>query len=446
MEPINYTSAFADLPSPNASFMQGVKDGAGIQQLQAQQQQAQAAQQQALQMKADLAALSQNPTTQAIGAMSIKYPQLSENFKRSFDMLDPGQKQARLDQATQVYAALHNKQPDIAVKLLNDQAEAQRNSGNEQDAKSAETVAALIQAHPEFAQTTAGLLISSALGPDKFAAAFPAIGGEQRAQEQAPADLAKKNADAVKAGAEATVAAGTIPALIQKPTEDNLTAQTKRRVDEFNAQIAGANSETERGRLTLERDKFIAEQAKTQQNAGSQAQEALDGANFVLETIARVKDHPGLNAGTGTGSSIRSFFSSSDGADFKRQAEVLKSQSFLSALSKMKEAGISLGQVTEIEGKKLEESIANLNPGDQSTSAYKNQVNVLYKQTEKFVNKIVASGKLPKAGGAFVMDHPAMGKVTDGDINRLLVQHPGATREQVIQFLNSSTGGASGNY
>lgn len=205
MNPNDYTSAFAGLPDPSTTFMQGVQNGAGIQQLQLQQQQAATAQQQQAQMQADLAALSQNPTTQAIGQMSIKYPQLSESFKRSFDMVEPSQRQARLDQGVQVYSALHNKQPEIAIKLLNDQAEAQRNSGNEQDAKAAETMAELIKVHPEFAQTTAGLMLASALGPDKFTAAFPAIGAEQRADQQAPEDLRKAKANADTAEGDATV-------------------------------------------------------------------------------------------------------------------------------------------------------------------------------------------------------------------------------------------------
>jgi len=446
MEPLNYAGTFANIPSPQASFMEGVKNGAGLQQLQQQQAAAAAARAQQQQMQNDLAELSQNPTTDAIGRMSLKYPQLSENFKRSFDIMEPAQKQAKLEHASQVYAAINNNQPDVAVKILSDQAAALRNAGNEKDAKAAEMMATMVKDHPQMAKTSAGLILSAAVGPDKFAATYGAVGGEQRAQEQAPADLSKKRAEAVKAGAEATVAAGTIPALIQKPVEENLSAQTKREVDKFNAQIAAANSETDRGRLVLERDKFISEQGKKTLETGAGAQDAMDSANALMDQIRGVSGHPGLDAGTGTLGGIRSFFNSTDANDFRKAVEGLKAPVFLNELGKLKAAGITLGAVTEAEGKKLEQRIANLDT-DQSTPAFKNQVGVLLKDTEKFIEKIKASGKLPTKGGAFVMDHPKLGKITEGDINRMISKNPGATREQVMAYLQSvQTGGASGDY
>lgn len=446
MEPLNYAGTFANIPSPQASFMEGVKNGAGLQQLQQQQAAAAAARAQQQQMNADLAELSQNPTTDAIGRMSLKYPQLSENFKRSFDIMEPAQKQTKLEHASQVYAAINNNQPDVAVKILNDQAAALRNVGNEKDAMAAEMMATMVKDHPQMAKTSAGLILSAAVGPEKFAATYGAVGGEERADEQAPADLAKKRAEAVKAGAEATVASETIPALIEKPVQENLTAAAKRRVDDLNVQIAQANSETQRGQLILERDKFLAEQGKKTQETGAGAQDAMDSANALIEQIRGVSSHPGLDAGTGTLGGIRSYFNSSNGNDFRKAVEGLKAPVFLNELGKLKAAGITLGAVTEAEGKKLEQRIANLDT-DQSTPAFKNQVGVLLKDTEKFIEKIKASGKLPTKGGAFVMDHPKLGKITEGDINRMITKNPGATRDQVMAYLQSvQAGGASGDY
>lgn len=207
MEPLNYSGAFANIPSPQASFMEGVKGGAGIQQLQQQQQAAAAARLQQQQMQDDLAALSQNPTTDAIGRMSLKYPQLSEQFKRSFDILDPAQKQTKLEHASQVYAAINSNKPEVAQKILSDQAAALRNSGNEKDAKAAEMMATMVRDHPEMAKTSAGLILSAAVGSDKFAATYGAVGGEQRAQEQAPAVLRKVTAEAGTAESDEKVKA-----------------------------------------------------------------------------------------------------------------------------------------------------------------------------------------------------------------------------------------------
>lgn len=214
MGPIDYTSAFADVPAPGASFLQGVQGGAGIAQLQLERQQKQLAAQQTQQQRADLAALSQNPTPQAIAAMMLKYPSLSEQLKRGADVVSSTQQQGRLDAASQVYAALQSNAPDVALNLLKDQATAARNSGSEQDAKAAETMAQLVKDHPEFAKTTIGLRLAAAVGPEKFAESFAKLGGEQRAGEL-QGDLVRKGAaDADEA--ESDVALKNLSIVAQK--------------------------------------------------------------------------------------------------------------------------------------------------------------------------------------------------------------------------------------
>lgn len=227
MNPLDYSGAFADIPSPIQAFTQGLQGGAAVQQIDAQQQAVAAAQQQQASMRADLAALSQNATPQAIAAMSIKYPQLSEQFKRSFDMLAPEQQQAKLASAVPVHAAVLAGEYGVAAKQLREHATALENSGNAQEAQQTRAMADLIEQHPETAKLTTGALLAQAMGPDKYAAAFSGIGAEGRAAEQAPSDLAKKQADAKKAAAEATVAAGTVPALLAKPTIENQNVQSQ---------------------------------------------------------------------------------------------------------------------------------------------------------------------------------------------------------------------------
>jgi hypothetical protein len=443
MEPINYTSAFADLPSPNAAMMQGIKDGAGIQALQAQQQQAQLAQQQKMQMNADLAALANNPTTEAIGKMSIKYPALSENFKRSFDILDPAQRQSKLDHAAQVYAALHNGQPDVAQKILKDQAEAYRNVGNEKDAQGSETFAEMIRIHPEMAMTTGGLMLSAAMGPDKFAAAFPALGTAKRAEDEAPADLKKKEAEAKKAKAEADVAAGTVPALIQKPVEENLSAQAKRRIDELEVQIKQANSETDRGRLILERDKLIAEQAKQGTEKGDTAQAQIDSSQHALDTITSLRADPLMKdtkgnwiAGMGTTlGKILGAVPGTENKDFRGQLESLKSQVFLPAVQQVK----GMGALSNAEGEKLTAAVAALD-ADMSPKAFQNALGVVERYMQKGLQKGLASKAVPVQGGGFVMNHPTLGTVKEGDINRIMKKYPGMTRDQVLEVMNARGG------
>lgn len=169
------------------------------------QKQAALAQQQ--QMKEKLAALAANPTTEGIAALSIEFPQFSEHFKRSFDMMDATKKQAKVERAGQAYAALHSDKPEIAEKLLRDQAIAYRNGGDEAGAKSNEHLAELIKTDPKTAKMIAGTYLSAVLGPGKFAETFKTLGTEARANELQSSAVAKGAAEADEKRVEATTKA-----------------------------------------------------------------------------------------------------------------------------------------------------------------------------------------------------------------------------------------------
>lgn len=392
MDPINYTSAFADLKSPNESFMQGVQGGAAVQQLQLQQQQAQVVQQQKAQMQADLAALAQNPTSQAIGQMSIKYPQLSENFKRSFDMLEPAQKQSKLEHATQVYAALHNGEPKIAQKILTDQATALRNSGNEQDAKGAETMAALIDAHPQFAQTTAGLMISSAMGPEKFATTFAALGKEGRDAAEAPADLRKKTADAGAAESDATTKAVTAKYADQQAVADlekkgwdvkAITADIEykkqsNRIAAMNAAVNREGNGLKRQELQLKIDEAKTDRDNKVNEKTAKAESAANAMDNMLNTIQRTLKNPALNDVVGSiegaafyptqavamASGLNPLTTSGDDrADAIALIETLGSQAFLSQVPTVQ----GMGSLSNAEGEKLQSALQNLSRKQSET-------------------------------------------------------------------------------
>lgn len=244
MEPINYD---IQVKNPFESALQGVQSGLqiGAQADALKQQQLQRAQ--AVQMQQDLGKLAANPDAgaQDYASMMVKYPQLSEHFKRSWDVLNADQQQNKLSHSTQVYAALQSGSPDVAINLLQQQAQAYKNSGKQQDADAASHLAEVIKVDPNAAKTTAGLMLSSIMGPDKFASTFGTLGDQQRAQEQAPATLATKEAEAKVKGSEAVikgVEAGNAP---KKTALDN--ANTQSQINERSA------------RLGLDRDKLTSD-------------------------------------------------------------------------------------------------------------------------------------------------------------------------------------------
>lgn len=233
MQPINYN---IDVKAPFANAMQGVEAGFGLSNAMDKAQQQQMALAQQKQMQSDLAVLAQkpDPTAQDFAAISTKYPSLAEHFKNTWSMLSADQQQSRLGQATQVYSALNANQPEIAKQLLREQITAARNAGREQDAKTAETMLGLIDSNPKVALSSAGLMLSSVLGPEKFTSTFSTL-------QKLPGEVQKGEAEATKAAWEA------------KDTPQRLelaNLQTAANIRNLDSQISERSQ-----RLGLDRDK-----------------------------------------------------------------------------------------------------------------------------------------------------------------------------------------------
>lgn len=223
MQPFNYS---VDVANPVDSALKGYATGLQLQDVQVKRDDAERTRQQQMQLQTDLSAFTriENPSPRDYSTLMVKYPQLSEHFKRAYDAGNEGQKQDALSRASQVYSAINANQPDVAADLLMQTAQAYRNSGRENEARAAEANAKLIQLNPKAARATAGMYLASVMGNDKFAAAFPAIGQESRAQDSAGATARTAEAGATKAEAEAKVK--DIEARFE---EGKLTAEQRKR-------------------------------------------------------------------------------------------------------------------------------------------------------------------------------------------------------------------------
>jgi len=377
MGPLDYTSPFDNLPAPGASLLQGVQGGATLAQMQLERQQKAVAFQQAQQQRDDLAALSKNPTPQAIASVMLKYPALSEQLKRGADVVSSTQQQGRLDGASQVYAALQSNAPDVALNLLKDQATAARNSGSEQDAKAAETMAQLVKDHPEFAKTTIGLRLAAAVGPEKFAESFAKLGGEQRAQElqgdavrkgKADADAAVSGADSAKSKAvsdavDAKYADQTALLKLEGIRTDNQYKRDQTKIAYLNARIAREGNELQRQKLNLELQKATTERDEKVRGRVADAESGAASIDNMLNNIERIlsvaTDKSGkptalLRAAAGPLDS-RLPTMQGDVADLEALVETLGAQAFLSQIPNIK----GMGALSNAEGEKLQSAFQN---------------------------------------------------------------------------------------
>ncbi|MES3022737.1 MAG: hypothetical protein V4857_14250 [Pseudomonadota bacterium] len=385
MQPNDYSGAFSNLPQPSEALMDGFKNGAAIRQMQQQEAAKQAAAAQAAQMNEDLYALSQNPTTAGISQMSLRYPQLSESFKRTFDMMEPAQKQAKLELATQVYSALEHDEPTIAYDLLMKQAAGHRNAGNEEEAKASEAQATMVKDHTKFAKLSAGKMLSAAMGADKFATTFGKLGEEQRAEAEAPGKLMKTNADGEAAVADAGkkkteakyAEKGILLDLerkgwdIKKIKADIDIARESNRIAAMNAAASRDGNSLKKQELQLKISDAISARDDKVREKISKAESGITAMDNMMNTVERLKKNPALRdvIGSMEGSdwyptnivagmtALNPLTTGSDArADAKALIETLKSQAFLSQVPTIQ----GMGSLSNAEGAKLEQGLQNL--------------------------------------------------------------------------------------
>lgn len=441
--------SLGNIPDPTAAFANGAQLGAGLRTLGLQQQmqdltlqqQQQAIQQQQQQAQVINQLISkQSPTAQDYANASLVLPQtMREGIKQAWDMRSTDQQQSALQDTGRVFAALSNGQPQVAAVLLRDRSTLLKDTDPNQ-ARALETMAGVVEAHPEFARSLIGMHLASLPGGDKVISNLSTLGNEQRASAKAPVELRKATADAITA----EVAAGNAPTKTvlenQTAAETIETARLKRDIDRLDIQIKGADSETRRGELQLQRDKLQAElDAKAQAKAQS-GQADVEAASTALQTVDSILKHPGMTGffyGPGTlGGKMAGMVPGTDSKDFRSLIDTLKSQSFLTQIEKMR----GMGQLTEIEGKKITDAVANLDP-DQSEKQLRAQLGIVRNSLQKAQSRLIATGQAPTAGpGAYVMQHPTYGAVTETMVNSLMKQTPGATREQVLNFLRATGG------
>lgn len=385
----------------------------------------------------DLYSIYQNPEAGAreYGALQIKYPQMADSIKKTFESVD-GEKQKNIvNEVTQVYSALQNGRPEYAVSLLREKADAARNAGDEGQAKKYEDMAQMGELDPMLLKDSTGMTLYAIKGGDYLSG----IAKAPYAGTEAEAGAIKSQAEAVKSTAEAAVAEDSAVLDVTGKAEDIKGKQLKRQIDVIDSQISASKSDIEREKLQIERDKVQQEADKISlerdklQGADAQmAQDTLDTASAGLDTVNELMKHPGLRSGTGWGGDAAAWLNGSDAADFRAQLKTVDSQQFLTAIKQMK----GMGALSDAEGSRLSSAVASLDTA-QSSQQMLNALGTIRNTLRKAQEKTISRGKAPTSGGVVVADTKKYGKIKEGDINRVMEANPGSTREQVIKFLQT---------
>lgn len=363
MGPIDYTSAFSDIPDPSQAFQAGVEGRVKLQALQTQQLQQQAAAQRQQVMQTQLAALAQNPTPQAIARFSIAFPELSKQLKESYDMLQPAQQQAELKRLAPVFSAVQAGKPDVAIGHLNTIADTLEGAGNVQDAKEARDMAKLIEANPRAASLIVGSGLAAVMGPDKFATTFKTIGEETRAAELQPATVEKAKADAATATVQAKYAEPTVLKDLELKgwNIENIKSEIgfrkeANRIAAMNAAASKESNELKRQELRLKIQEAEGKLAESARAKVADVESATSSIDNLINTVDRLKKNGSLDSVVGSIQGRMPAVFSDEANDAIALIDTLGSQAFMSQIPAMK----GTGALSEKEGDKLQSSLQNL--------------------------------------------------------------------------------------
>lgn len=367
VSPIDYR---LDVMNPFQQAMQGFNQGTQIaanqQALAAQRAEEERKQQQYLamqQQQKDMYEFSQNPNKNFndFVTFTTRYPQLTEQYKKSWEIMDAGQRQQSLSTAAQVMSAIKSGSPQVAQDILEEQAKAYENSGQKESAFNMRRMKGLIQKDPSNIYTTLGLF-GSTVSPDEFAPMLEKMGSNERAEQKQPYELNQIAANTAKTIAETN----DIP-LAAEDRHTGVQNQGKKieydnqynydKLSQDQQQFYDGLDKTER----IEAAKLRASKAESSiqkverlekvENYANAAKQAADASNLAAKLVNQTKE----NGGAYWDRLIRQVPGTSENT-FAKDIETLKSQVFLAQVEKMR----GLGALTDKEGDAIRSSIASL--------------------------------------------------------------------------------------
>lgn len=399
MGPMNYA---LDVQQPFQAALQGFQAGSAMRQVA--DQRAQAEQQQASQqaMQADLAAAAKDQ--RLLPGLMVKYPQLSEQLKRGWDVMSAEQQRGNMEHAAQVYAALSSGRPDVAQQTLKDRATALRNSGDEQGAKTAEDMARWAEMDAESLKTSVGLRLAALPGGDKVIESAVKLGTESRAAAQAPAALRKAEADATGAEADAKTKGVTAKFAESNAIKDletkgwNIKAlqadidfkKQSSRIAAMNAAIAKEGNALKRQELQVKLDEAIAARETKVREKVATAESGAASIDNMLNTIERIKANPSLDDVVGSIEGRLPVVFGDENADAAALIETLGSQAFLAQIPNIK----GMGALSNAEGEKLQSALQNLSRA-QSESQFRRNLDEASRLLKKGRETLARSTGVP---------------------------------------------------
>lgn len=194
-QPYNYTIQTPDI---GQQFVQGYQQMSA---LTSAQQAAEARRRQLEQNKLvqeKLTALAQNPNPSAqdyVEVANLLPKDQADSLRASFETLDTSRQQGTLQFAGRTLAAFASGNNQVGRDMLYSRAEAERNSGNIEDAKFYEALAKTAEVDPLSVRDSISVMIGTLPGGKETVEASLKVADEQRKRQLAPYEIAKAQSD-----------------------------------------------------------------------------------------------------------------------------------------------------------------------------------------------------------------------------------------------------------
>lgn len=394
MEPYNYIINTAQQPNFETGFAQG--------QAMKLKEQQQARQQQMLNAFGEV---SKNPTVSGVTSLMMQYPEIAEKFNPMLNSLTEQQKTNAIRQVSDVFMALGNGKREMAMEILQEQADALRNAGDEQGARSAERRREMIESAEtgklgdDHVKATAAMFLAGAMGPEKFLEVYEGLLKMDSTVSEAQATAQKAATAAKFAESQAAMDLEKAGWDITKIQNDIQISKQNARIAAMNASIAKEGNDLKRQELALKvQDAITARDDKVRAKAAEVATVRGDVDNM-LSTIQLALDTSGIAKWAAAGpiaGHVPGAVMGDEVSDYRETLKTLRSQTKLQQLKNLKATGATMGALNESEGEALEKSFVNLST-TQSSARLQANLKEAQRLLTKFRSNLTAKYGVPEA-------------------------------------------------
>lgn len=413
-QPLNY---MLNVPDPSQAVMGGIQQGMQLglmgeradllaaqrQQTQAETAGLQAKAQRAQDFQKELAKMTaEGFTAKGLNELMIRYPEAAKQLEAQYTNLGEQERQARVDALLPVAAAVNAGDNVSAQLVLRDQIEALTNSGKTDEAKAASRMLDLITTNPAAAKSTLNLATAGAMGKDKYADTLVKLEGARREEELQPSKVREAAGKAEEAETKGRYAEKVIKSEIGQRGAAAAASMAAAEASRASARKSLAQAQTEDETRAARADLFRAQaelaRGKLQKAMGN-PEDARQGALHGISVIDKLLDPKRQ----GDIDQIFGAIGASKKGEFKAGAfrpDWALSESQMSILADVDQLGgrmfleqaqkmRGLGQLTEMEGKKIVAAAGNLT---------RNQSPERFTETLKTMREVLAAGAKRKPG------------------------------------------------